>query len=165
MRSSEAVSLAIHPMEAGDRSRVHEILKSVGVFNSDEIACAVELFDIYLKKGVDPNEYVFCGAYQDGVLKAFECFGKAALADRVYDLYWIATDPACRQTGLAMALMEDLDRYMLSLRARKILAETSSKVIYEKAHRLYLKCGFQKAALIRDYYAVGDDLLIFEKTY
>ena len=165
MRSNEAVSLSIHYVQRNDRERLHEILVNAGVFNTDEINCAMELFDVYILKGMNPNEYIFRGAFCDQQLRAFLCFGKATLSDCLYDLYWIVTDPLYQQSGLAITLMEDVDQCMRGLGARKILAETSSKPIYEKAHRLYSKCGYRRAALIRDYYAVGDDLVIYEKEY
>lgn len=152
--------------EKSDRLGIQTVLELTGVFTSDEIQCALGLFDIYCNVGSNPDEYVFFCAYDDpGTVLGYVCYGKATLAEGVYDLYWIAVDPACQGMGIGALLMETLDDHLKVLGARMVLAETSSRAQYLKAHRLYERHQFKKISTISDYYSVGDDLLVYGKRY
>lgn len=162
----------------------------------------MSLFDSYIERGPDPENYVFLGAYHEPRYEAihggnsvdssgtgapelsktrtyehdsmelrknnilgFICYGKASLADRVYDLYWIATDPCYQKMGVASLLLKCLDERLKLLGARMILAETSSRADYANAQRTYLKNGYQLVATIKDFYANKNDMLVFSKRY
>jgi ribosomal protein S18 acetylase RimI-like enzyme len=85
------------------------------------------------------------------------------LTEGTYDLYWIAVDPAAQGRGLGHALMAQVEAQIRAQGGRLLLIETSSTSPYEPARRLYLSSGFGLEATIRDFYAPGDDLLIFSK--
>ena len=46
---------------------------------------------------------------------------------------------------------------------RIFLIETSSMPYYELTRRFYIKHGYEQHAAIRDFYAEGDDMVIFRK--
>ena len=46
---------------------------------------------------------------------------------------------------------------------RLFLIETSSLPSYEPTRRFYLKHNYEQAAIVRDFYADGDDQVIFRK--
>lgn len=148
-----------------DRARVNHILEATQVFNREELDCAASLFDSYIERGSDPENYVFLGAYEGNHILGFICYGKASLTDRVYDLYWIATDPRYQKMGIAGLLLKALDQRLKTLGARMVLAETSSRPDYRNAQRTYLKNGYQLVATIQDFYAVKNDMLVFSKRY
>jgi hypothetical protein len=50
-------------------------------------------------------------------------------------------------------------------RGRMLLIETSSLPHYEPTRRFYLKHGYEQAAVLRDFYAEGDDMVIFCKRF
>lgn len=149
-----------------DRARIRVILELTGSFSSNEIECALSLFDAYIKVGAQPEEYIFCCAYdKDETVLGFICYGKASLTDRVYDLYWIATDPKYQGKGVGSLLMQELDERLKKIGARMVLVETSSRFEYRKTCQFYLRSGFEKVSTIQDYYALGEDLIFFEKRY
>jgi serine/threonine-protein kinase len=47
--------------------------------------------------------------------------------------------------------------------ARLFLLETSSLPYYELTRRFYLKQGYDREAVLRDYYSDGDDMVVFRK--
>ncbi len=49
------------------------------------------------------------------------------------------------------------------MNGKKIIAETSSLTMYDRTRAFYVKYGFAEEARIRNYYSVGDDLVIFTK--
>jgi ribosomal protein S18 acetylase RimI-like enzyme len=149
-----------------DRARIRTILELTGSFSSVEVECALSLFDAYVKVGPQPDEYIFCCAYDPTeTVLGFICYGKASLTDRVYDLYWIATDPRYQGRGVGRLLIEILDGRLKKMGARMVLAETSSRFEYRKACQFYMRSGFEKVSTIQDYYALGEDLIVFAKRY
>ena len=46
---------------------------------------------------------------------------------------------------------------------RLLLVETSSLPQYDRTRAFYVKCGYEEEARVRDYWAVGDDLVVFRK--
>jgi hypothetical protein len=48
---------------------------------------------------------------------------------------------------------------------RLLIAETSSQPKYEKTREFYLRVGYTELARIKDYYKVGDDLVVYGKYF
>lgn len=88
---------------------------------------------------------------------------KPPLTDRVYDLYWIAVDPAVHGRGVGGRLLDFVEEVLRGKRARFLLVETSSRSIYEKARAFYRGRGFVEEARVHDFYSVGDDRVIYKK--
>ncbi|MCL4436177.1 MAG: GNAT family N-acetyltransferase [Thaumarchaeota archaeon] len=150
------------PLSAVHRPRIEDIIRKVGVFNNEEIAVAVELVDQCLAGG---DDYMIHVAVDDITSQAigYICFGRRPFTDGVYDMYWIAVDPDSQQKGVGKQLLESIERVISGRGGRMILAETSSRSVYQKARGFYEKSGFQKIAEIKDFYSIGDALLIYQK--
>jgi ribosomal protein S18 acetylase RimI-like enzyme len=107
---------------------------------------------------------VFLVASQNGSpAQGYACFGPHPLTEGTYDLYWIGVSPAIQGHGVGHALMVQVETEVRSRGGRLLLIETSSTAPYTAARRLYDSCGFGLEAKIHDFYAPGDDLLIFAK--
>jgi ribosomal protein S18 acetylase RimI-like enzyme len=97
------------------------------------------------------------------VAQGYACFGPHPLTQGTYDLYWIAVDPALQGHGVGCALLSRAEAEVRARGGRLILVETSTTADYAPARRLYATCDFRLEATIHDFYAPGDDLLIFAK--
>jgi ribosomal protein S18 acetylase RimI-like enzyme len=81
----------------------------------------------------------------------------------VFDLYWIAVDPAAQGTPVASTLDAAVTATVRAVGGRWLLAETSGMTDYGRAHRFYARMGYELLARIPDFYRVGDDQLTFGK--
>lgn len=72
-------------------------------------------------------------------------------------------DPAARGRGVGHALLRQVEAVVRSRGGRLLLIETSDTLPYVQARRLYESGGYRCEALVRDFYAPGDDLLIYTK--
>jgi len=145
-----------------DRDAVRRLTESTGVFHPFEIDVAVELVDERLTRGASSG-YEFVFAEEDGKTLGYACFGPIALTQGSFDLYWIAVEKGRQGCGLGRRLLDESERLMAAAGGRRVYIETSGRDIYEPTRGFYLRCGYRIAAVLRDFYAVGDDKVIFVK--
>jgi D-alanine-D-alanine ligase len=152
------------PARPEDGRGILELTSRIAVFNPAEKACVEELWNEYLNRG-EASGYHFL-AYQDnGHVLGYACYGPHALTSGAFDLFWIAVDPDLRGRGVGHALMSQVEAEVQSAGGTLLMVETSGTPDYEPARRFYESCGYHSQAVIRDFYAAGDDLVIFTKYF
>jgi GNAT superfamily N-acetyltransferase len=144
--------------DRSDPAQVRALVESTGVFSAEEARVAGELVETTLS-GVETYRFLF--AERGGKLLGYTCFDRIPLSQVSFDLYWIAVAPEVRGTGLALDLMLRTAAFVKRKRGLFIFAETSSRDAYAPARAFYLKSGFAEAARFADFYATGDDKVIF----
>ncbi len=170
MALASARRTRVGPLAARHRPRISSILGATGVFRAEEIDVALELFDETFSPdgrvsstGTD-TDYAFVGAFTpDDELMGYACYGPTPDTDRTWDLYWIAVDPDGQGSGGGTQLLTEVERRLERLDARMLVVETSSRGEYEPTRAFYQKRGYAEAARMREFYAPGDDRVIFTK--
>lgn len=81
--------------------------------------------------------------------------------DGTYNLYFIAVREAHKAAGYGSALLQHVESALRQNGARVLLIETSSLDGFELTRRFYLKHGYTEEARIRDFYAAGEDKVVF----
>lgn len=147
-----------------DMESVAEITRSSGFFSDEEISVAVELVEERLKRGV-ASGYHFLFAEQDGHVIGYTCFGPIACTLASYDLYWIAVHESRRGMGLGKGLLNRSERRIVEQGGKRIYAETSSRSQYDPTRAFYGSYGYVVDAVLRDFYAPGDDKVVFVKVF
>ena len=145
-----------------DRDRVRTIVASTGVFSPVEIDVAVELLDERLEKG-PPSGYHFIFAQRDNHTLGYACYGPIALTAASYDLYWIAVDKTCQGQKIGQLLLAKCEELIRVAGGRQIYIETSNRAHYAPTRKFYVRCGYRQEALLKDFYAPGDDKVIYVK--
>ncbi|MGD0382537.1 MAG: GNAT family N-acetyltransferase [Thermoguttaceae bacterium] len=145
-----------------DRNRVRAIVASTGVFSPAEIEVAVELLDERLEKGPSSG-YHFVFAQRAGSTLGYACYGPIALTAASYDLYWIAVDKTCQGQKIGQLLLTKSEELIRAAGGRQIYIETSNRAQYSPTREFYLRRGYRQDALLKDFYAPGDDKVIYVK--
>jgi D-alanine-D-alanine ligase len=159
--SGTIVSHRLRHLTAADRDRIEEITRAVGLFREDETAVALEVFDEGVR-GEAGNTYALLGAEVDGSLAGWICWGPTPCTLGTYDLYWMAVDPQLHGSGIGSALLLEMERRLLGL-ARLIIIETTGRPDYAATRAFYEARGYSPIATIPDFYAPGDDQVVFVK--
>ena len=146
-------------LSAADRGRIEEITRAVGVFRDDEIPVALEVFDGAVAGSPD---YRALGADADGVLAGWICWGPTPCTLGTFDLYWMAVDPARHGHGIGTALIGEMERQLSGV-ARLVVVETAGRPDYRPTRVFYEGRGYRKVAVIPDFYAPGDDQIVYVK--
>ncbi len=123
--------------------------------------CAIELVDLALQ----PNnpDYRVLVADRDGTLGGYVCYGPTPMTEGTHDLYWIASDPTVRGQGVGASLVAGMEADLRRKSARIIRVETSATEAYGPTRGFYASMKYTEEARIRDFYKVGDDLIILSK--
>jgi GNAT superfamily N-acetyltransferase len=85
------------------------------------------------------------------------------MTDRTWNLQLIAIHPDRQGQGRGKALLHYVEQMLKARGDRILLVETSGLPDFEQTRTFYAKCGYEEEARIRDFYAAGDDKVIFRK--
>ncbi len=147
-----------------DVEEVVQLIGRAGVFGRADVECVQELLHDYFHLP-DHGGYEFAVYRQDGHIVGMACYGPTPLTEGTFDLYWLCVAPESRRSGVGRALMAEVETNVRRLGARLLVVETSGTDLYLPAREFYLARGFQRQATIPDYYAPGDDLVLYMKRY
>jgi GNAT superfamily N-acetyltransferase len=150
---------SLRQLTPADRGRIDAISRAVGLFRPDEIAVALEVFD---GAAAGSPDYLALGAEHDGRLAGWICWGPTPCTLGTFDLYWMAVDPALHGAGIGTALLEAMERRLAGV-ARLIVVETAGRADYAPTRAFYQARGYRAAARLPDFYAPGDDQVIYVK--
>ncbi|HPP53789.1 MAG TPA: GNAT family N-acetyltransferase, partial [Thermoguttaceae bacterium] len=145
-----------------DRQAVREIVRSTGFFNPAEIEVADELVRERLQAG-PASGYYFLFLEHQGQVIGYGCYGPIAATAGSFDLYWIAVHRQRQGRGLGRAILQECERRIQQAGGQRIYIETSGRAQYEPTRQFYQRCGYQCEARLKDFYAPGDDKLIYVK--
>ena len=146
-----------------DREAVRRMVASTGVFSPVEVDVAVELVDDRLESGPQ-SDYFFVFAEHEGRVVGYTCYGRIPLTEASFDLYWIAVDKSFHGKKIGRALLERTEELIREAGGQQVYIETSNRHHYAPTRGFYLRCGYDQAALLTDFYAPGDDKVIYAKT-
>jgi ribosomal protein S18 acetylase RimI-like enzyme len=153
----------IRTLQNKDRKQIYNLLVATKNFTDEELKVAMELVDIYLNNPAQKDYLIFVYADDSDKVNGYVCIGPRPLTTGTYDLYWIAVDPACQAKGIGSALISFVENYLKQKSARLILIETSGKPSYQKERNFYEKNSYEKFCEIKDFYNIGDSLIIYGK--
>jgi len=145
-----------------DLENVRRLTVSTGVFSSVEVQVAVELVEERLKRG-PASDYYFVFAELDGRTVGYTCYGPIPLTTGSFDLYWIVVDKAMHGRKIGRLLLERTEELIRQAGGRQVYIETSNRPQYAPTRGFYLRCGYRQAALLENFYAAGDDKMIYAR--
>ncbi|XXF76791.1 GNAT family N-acetyltransferase [Myxococcaceae bacterium GXIMD 01537] len=122
---------------------------------------AIELVDLALQ----PNnpDYTIVVADREGTLLGYVCYGPTPMTEGTFDLYWIASDPEVRGQGVGASLVSAMEGDLRRRNARLIRVETSATEAYGPTRGFYASMKYTEECRFRDFYKVGDDLIVLGK--
>jgi GNAT superfamily N-acetyltransferase len=159
---SQAETTALRPSQPADSRALLAIAEGTGVFKPIEIQALEEVLSDYHEKERE-NGHRCVTAWQEGVPIGFVYWAPTPMTDRSWHLYWIAVRRDLQSLGSGARLLAHCEAEVRAAGGRLLLIETSGLPSYEPTRRFYLKHGYEPPAVVRDFYADGDDMLVFRK--
>jgi ribosomal protein S18 acetylase RimI-like enzyme len=152
----------IRPTLPADTPLLRELAEGTMVFKPLEIQALQEVLHDY-HAGSHALGHRSVSYEKDGKVAGFAYYAPAAMTDRTWYLYWIAVSKQIQARGIGATLLRHAEEDIRRQKGRLLLIETSSLPHYELTRRFYLKHGYEQACVLRDYYADGDDMVVFRK--
>lgn len=125
------------------------------------MACALELVGLALEPSSPDYQVLVAG--EEGKVLGYVCYGPTPMTDGTFDLYWIASHSQARGKGVGRALIEAMERELKRRKARLVRVETSATEAYGPTRGFYRAMRYEEEARLRDFYKVGEDLVILSK--
>jgi len=154
--------LHIRYVTAADRDQVLSLLTQPVFFRADELRVAREVLDDSIREGPGGDYQSFVVEDQGDVV-GWICFGPTPCTVSTYDIYWIAVARERQRQGIGRAMIEFAESRIRERGGRTAVVETSGRADYEATRVFYLRSGYRETARIPDFYAPGDDKIIFVK--
>lgn len=140
-----------------DLNAVSSILDDTGLFPSEMLADMAEPF----LSGAEPH--IWLTAYHGNDVLGFAYCEPERLTDGTYNLLAIAVDPDRQGGGVGQLIVAAVEQAVRDLGGRVLLVETSSLPEYERTRFFYEQLAYVREAVIREFYAKGDNKIVFWK--
>jgi ribosomal protein S18 acetylase RimI-like enzyme len=150
--------LNIRPTKFEDIPALKVVLEGTELFPSEMLPGMVSGFlndpestEIWLTSESEGEVIGFCYAVPE------------KLADGTWNMLAIAVLPAKQGKGAGNDIVKHLENYLKDKGHRILIAETSGTNQFVPTRAFYKKCGYSEEARIRDFWAAGDDKIVFWK--
>lgn len=152
----------IRPTTPADTSTLLKLTADTGVFKPHEIEALDEVLADYHASN-HAEGHVCVTSEDNGEILGYAYYAPAAMTDRSWYLYWIAVRKTLQARGVGGTLLRHAEDEIARSGGRVLFIETSSLPHYDLTRRFYLKQGYEQTAALRDFYADGDDMVVFRK--
>ncbi|MFN0181148.1 MAG: GNAT family N-acetyltransferase [Gemmatimonadales bacterium] len=85
------------------------------------------------------------------------------MTDGTWNVLMLIVSADAHGNGHGRALMQHVEAELRSKGARLVIVETSGASGFERARAFYPQCGYTEEARLRNFYAAGDDKVVFTK--
>jgi GNAT superfamily N-acetyltransferase len=150
----------LRPTKPEDTPALLSIAEGTKVFKPHEIVALREVLDDF---HAAPREHQAYTEEVDGQVIGFVYIAPASMTENVWYLYWIFIEKSIQAQGLGTKLLLFAEEQIRQAKGRLLLIETSGLPHYLPTRNFYLKHGYTLEAVVREFYAVGDDLNVFRK--
>jgi GNAT superfamily N-acetyltransferase len=154
----------IRPTLPEDTAVLLALTEGTGVFSALDVEVLRDVLDDYHAENQALGHHAVT-AEEGGRILGFAYFAPAPRTDRTWYLWWIVVGKQIQATGLGGRMLRHVEETIRSQHGRLLFLETSSLPSYELTRRFYLKNGYQVAAVLKDYYALGNDMVVFSKSF
>jgi ribosomal protein S18 acetylase RimI-like enzyme len=151
--------LSIRPVCRTDLPALEAVLETSGLFPPDLLPDMVGPF-------LDQPETkeIWLTYVRDEVPIALAYCVPERMTDGTWNLLAIAVHAAAQGAGVGGALTKHLEDLLGARGQRLLLVETSGLETYQRTRSFYSNQGYRQEACIRDFYAAGEDKIVYAKS-
>lgn len=148
----------IRAVQKADLDELKRVVDSSGLFPSEYLD---EMISDYFNNP-DTEEIWFMYADHNQPMAIGYCVPEK-LTMGTYNLLAIGVGQDFQRNGIASEMMEYIEQFLRHRGGRLLIVETSSDDAQVGARNLYEKLGYNRAAVIKDFWREGEDKIVFSK--
>ena len=149
----------IRATESQDAAEIMNIVRESGQFDDDSLKY-VE--DTLLQHLQNPSSALWLTADDGGPVGVAYCIPEP-VANGTWNLLMLWTRSDVHRRGYGGQLVNQIEAELQARAARLLIVETSGLAEFAAARAFYLKSGFKHEATIQNFFAPGDNKLVFTK--
>jgi len=149
----------IRPTRHSDLADLQEVLDGTELFPSEMLP---EMIGNFLSGDKSSDQWLRCEV--DGKAVGFCYAVPEELTDGAWNMLALAVVPLLQGKGHGGALVAQLEATLRGCGQRLLIAETSGVDAFALTREFYHKNGYTEEARIRDFWAAGDDKIVFWKS-
>lgn len=147
----------IRAVTPDDLAALKRVIDAVGLFPSEMLDAMIAPFF----EGEPGGEFWL--VFDDGDVQAVAYAAPERMTEGTWNLLLIAVHPKRQGEGIGAALMAQAESMLAAQGERILLVETSGLPEFGRTRAFYDRLGYEREALIRDYYQAGEDKIVFRK--
>ena len=144
-----------------DASAILSLAASLELFEPQQLEELGSMFNASTERTADPQPFWLVDDAGEAGLGGVSYCEPERMTDGSWNLQLIGVRPARQRQGLGKALISAVEHSLRQRKARILIVETAASM--ESNLVFYQRCGFELEATIRDFYADGEDKVIFWK--
>jgi GNAT superfamily N-acetyltransferase len=154
----------IRPITPADSDALVALADATALFKAIEIVALREVLDDFHATNYAENHHAIA-IEEEGTLLGFAYYGPAPMTEGTWQLWWIAVRKDQQGKGVGSRLLRFVENDICDTHQGRVLfIETGSLPHYELTRAFYRKHGYEEHALLQDFYAVGDSMVVFRKS-
>lgn len=150
----------IRPLEANDLPALVALIDSTGLFPGELLP---DMAIPFLDPSSSTDEWFVLTMDEQPAAVAYVV--PERLTQGTYNLLLIAVHADHQGKGLGKDLLAHVESQLSGTGGRLLLVETSGLPDFERTRQFYLKNGYVIEARIREFYAPGEDKIVFRKLF
>src|SRR4028119_818971 len=152
----------IRPTTPNDTAALIALADATGLFEPNQLEEVGEMLGDYFGGNSGSEHFWITDDDEDGPVGVAYC-APEPMTDGTWNLYLIAVRPDRQGQGRGATLVRYVEQTLTARGGRILLVETSGLPDFDRTRLFYAKCGYEEEARIRDFYAAGDDKVVFRK--
>jgi ribosomal protein S18 acetylase RimI-like enzyme len=153
------IKMKIRPTRQDDLGALQVVLDSTELFPSELLP---DMISGYVSGAQTDDLWLTCECEGDAIGFCYAAHEK--LTDGAWNMLAIAVLPWLQSKGHGAALVAHAEVALKDRGQRILIVETSSLAAFAKTREFYRKKGYTEEARVRDFWAAGDDKIIFWKS-
>ena len=142
-----------------DQADLRHVLDETGLFPSELLA---DMLGGFLSGRQNADLWLTCEVEAKAV--GFCYCGPETLAEGTWNMLGLAVLPHVQGKGFGTALVAGLEAALRNRGQRILIADTSGTAAFAGTRAFYAKAGYTEEARIRDFWAEGDDKVVYWKS-
>ncbi len=156
--------LLLIPITPDHTSELVAMAAATGFFKEYEVQALREVLDDFHNENYEYGHQAALLSDKKQTL-GFVYYAPAPMTEGTWQLWWIVVRNDLQGQGLGGFLLDKVEKHSMELGGRVMFIETSSQEKYEPTRKFYLKYNYSLEARMRDFYAAGDDMVVFRKSF
>lgn len=153
----------IRPITPADTAALVALTEATGMFKPLEIVALREVLDDYFAEN-QADGHIAIALEDAGAIVGYAYYGPAPMTLGTWQLWWIAVAKDQQGRGVGSRLLRHVeDDIRANHHGRVLFIDTGSLPHYELTRQFYRKFGYEQHALLKDFYAAGDSMVVFRK--